>query len=102
MNADIKIKFSPKIIQKNGKEYLQAEKFKFGFDVSRLYMSFEDLFNGDKALGDNMNLFLNENWQDILKELKPSINDALAQIFAALINAVFAKVPYNEIWIDSD
>ena len=65
-------------------------------------MSFENLFNGDKALGDNMNLFLNENWQDILKELKPSISEALSQIFAALINAVFGKVPYNEIWNDSD
>lgn len=49
-----------------------------------------------------MNLFLNENWQDILGELKPSVNDALAQIFAAIINAVFGKVPYNEIWKDSD
>lgn len=60
------------------------------------------MFNGDKALGDNMNLFLNENWEDILKELKPSITEALSQIFSALINAVFAKVPYNEIWNDSE
>ncbi|CAO1387006.1 unnamed protein product [Diamesa hyperborea] len=101
-NTDIKLKFTPKIIEKNGKQYLQADKFKLSFDTRRLYMSFENLFNGDKALGDNMNLFLNDNWQDILKELKPSISEALSQIFAALINAVFNKVPYNEIWIDSE
>lgn len=101
-NTDIKLKFTPKIIEKNGKQYLQADKFKLSFDTRRLYMSFENLFNGDKALGDNMNLFLNDNWQDILKELKPSITEALSQIFAALINAVFNKVPYNEIWIDSE
>ncbi|CAO1407089.1 unnamed protein product [Diamesa serratosioi] len=101
-NLDINIKFKPKMIQKNGKEYLQADNFKLSFETTRLYLKLENLFNGDKALGDNMNLFLNDNWEDILKELKPAVSDALSQIFAAIINAVFGKVPYNEIFTDSD
>lgn len=48
-----------------------------------------------------MNLFLNENWQIILGELKPAVRETLAQIIAGIINGVFDKLPYNELFIDS-
>lgn len=66
----------------------------------RLYLTFENLFNGDKALGENMNLFLNENWQDILKELKPGVTDAFAQIFSNIINGIFQKIAYSDIFLN--
>lgn len=55
-DVDIKIKFSPKIVERNDKEYIQVDKFKLHFDTSRLYVRLENLFNGNQALGDNMNL----------------------------------------------
>lgn len=45
-----------------------------------------------------MNRFLNENWEDILKELKPAIVDAFAQIFSSIVNSVFSRVSYEEIF----
>lgn len=63
-----------------------------------MYLNLENLFNGDKLLGDNMNRFLNENWQDILAELKPSIIDAFTQIFSGIINSVFSRLPYDDIF----
>lgn len=103
-NVDIKIKFLPNIIEKNGKQYLQipSNKFKLVFETSRLYLQLENLFNGNKALGDNMNLFLNENWQIILEELKPAVRQTLAQILSGIINAVFDKLPYNDLFTDTD
>lgn len=96
----INIKFVILSTVKNNNVYVQTSKFKLNFDTSRLHIYFENLFNGDKALSDNMNLFLNENWQDILNELKPSFQDAFSQIINSLINGIFAKVAYSDIYLD--
>jgi Haemolymph juvenile hormone binding protein (JHBP) len=61
----------------------------------------DNLFNGDKALGDNMNMFMNENWQDILNELKPAFSEAIGQILENIINNVFSKFAYSEAWLDT-
>lgn len=98
-NAELIIKYKPKVIEKNGKQYIQTERFQLDFDTTRFHMNFENLFNGDKALGDNMNLFLNQNWRDILTELKPAITFAVEEILKGLINRIFMKVPYSEIFL---
>ncbi|XP_055634735.1 protein takeout-like [Toxorhynchites rutilus septentrionalis] len=97
-NCDIQLKWTGKLVDRSGKKFYQVDKLKVNFDTTRFIMHFSNLFNGDKALGDNMNLFLNENWQDILKELKPAITDAFALIFKNVIANVFNKVPYNKLY----
>lgn len=97
-NANLAVKYKPKVIEKNGKQYIQTERFQLDFDTSRLHINLENLFNGDKALGDNMNQFLNQNWRDILNELKPAITFAVEEILKGIINRIFLKVPYNDIF----
>lgn len=63
-------------------------------------MNFGNLFKGDKALGDNTNKFLNENWQDILNELKANLFDAFGQVVESLINSVFSKIQYKDLFIN--
>lgn len=99
VNCGITLKWTGKLEDRNGKQFYQIDKFKVNFDTSRFYMDFSNLFNGDKALGDNMNVFLNDNWQDILKELKPAIAAAFTKIFEAVVRNVFNKVPYNELYL---
>lgn len=93
------VKYKPKVIVKKGKDYIQTEKFELGFDTTRLRINLSNLFNGDKALGDNMNQFLNDNWHDILKELKPSISYAIEEILKGIINRIFAKLPYESLFL---
>lgn len=97
---DVKVKIivSGKELKKDGKTYMQVEKLKFTFDTTRLYIKLENLFNGDKALGDNMNIFLNENWSDILKELKPAFEEAFGQSFKMIASNVFHKVSLDQIF----
>lgn len=101
-NVLIRVKFAPNLIEKNGKQHIQlrTNKFKLNFDTSRLHLYLENLFNGNKALGDNMNLFLNENWEIILQELQPALRETLSQILLSLINNVFDKLPYSDMFID--
>lgn len=65
-------------------------------------MLLENLFNGDKLLGDTTNLFLNENWEDVINELKPVLKDAMGVITGSVIRAVFDKFPYEDFWLERE
>ena len=86
-----------KEIQKNDKKYYQISHFDFIFDAEKMDILLENLFNGDKALGDNMNVFLNQNWPEILKELRPAVSKAFSSAFKEVGNRVFSKVPLELI-----
>lgn len=98
-NMNLVLKFKPRVITKNGKNYIQTDKFSLTFTTTRLTIQLDNLFNGDKLLGDNMNSFLNENWQDILGELQPSISYAMEKILESIANRIFAKVPYDSLFL---
>lgn len=68
--------------------------------TSRLHVRLDNLFNGQKALGDTMNQFLNDNWKEIYDELKPGVMDALGQVVVNLVNNVLSAVPYEELMIN--
>lgn len=88
---------SCKPIQKNGRTHWQVEEFIFKLKASRLYVKLENLFNGDKALGDNMNKFLNDNWEILLQEMQPAFEENLAAAFKEITNRVFLKTPIDTI-----
>ncbi|KAK6620716.1 hypothetical protein RUM43_011011 [Polyplax serrata] len=97
-NVTARINLNGKESKKGGKIYMVTDHFDFKFDTTKLSMKFENLFNGDKQLGDNMNVFLNENWDEILAELKPAIQDVFGAAFAQISNRIFTKVPYGDIF----
>lgn len=59
----------------------------------------ENLFNGDKLLSDSTNRFLNENWSDVINEMKPEIENSTGIVTGNVIKAVFDKFPYEEFWL---
>lgn len=65
-------------------------------------MDFENLFNGDKLLNQSTNQFLNENWTDILRELKPVLTKAIGGIYRAIADPIFNKFPYEELFLRDD
>lgn len=97
-NCELMFRYKPRVFVKNGRDFIKTDKFKLDFSTDKFISHFSNLFNGDKALGDNMNRFLAENSQDILAELKPSITLALEQIFEIIFNRIFSKVPYAELF----
>lgn len=62
-------------------------------------MQFTNLFNGDKALGEGTNRFLNENWSDILAELKPVLRKAIGNIANGVVSPIFSKFPYEQLFL---
>lgn len=88
-----------KPFDKNGKTYMTIEKVILTITkVEKMYISLENLFNGNKELSDQMNIFLNENWSDILKELMPAIEGALQAVVKEIGSRLFNKVAYEEFF----
>ncbi|XP_030565909.1 protein takeout-like [Drosophila novamexicana] len=98
VNCDIVLSFTGKPFEKNGETYMEASNLKITTKPDRMYYYFTNLFNGDKALGDNMNAFLNDNWEAIFLEVKQSMELAFAGIFQTIITDVFSKYPYAKFF----
>lgn len=45
--------------------------------------------------GENMNRFLNENWAEILKDIKPALSGALASLTTSVLENVARLVPFD-------
>ncbi|PSN49123.1 hypothetical protein C0J52_07238 [Blattella germanica] len=82
-------------IYKDGEEYLEILHFDIKVGAKRMYMQFDNMFNAQ--IGDNMNRFLNENWEPILEEMLPGFEEALGEIFKNISNRIYLKVPFRDI-----
>lgn len=91
-------------LRSQGEHYMKLDKNKllisFISHVFRMYFDFENLFNGNRALGENMNKFMNENWSDIFQELQKPIIKSFANVFNAIIGNVLSGFSYNELFLD--
>ncbi|GAB0088225.1 Protein takeout [Sergentomyia squamirostris] len=99
-NVKVRARFTGRKVTKNQQDYFQTNDMKITMTTTKLWMDFENLFNGDKLLGDTTNAFLNENWMDIFNELQPDISKSYAAAIQTIINNVFAKLPYKDYFID--
>ncbi|XP_023014651.1 protein takeout [Leptinotarsa decemlineata] len=84
-------------IKKDGELYYNVKDFYVNFDIGHAQIFFEDLFNGDKDLGEAMNLFINDNWKQVANEIKPVLEDHIAAIFKKFANKIFHKYPIKTI-----
>lgn len=86
-------------IKKKGEVYIRFKEYHIKLLPKRVYLHFENLFNGDKVLGENMNRFMNENWELIFNELKGGYEDTFSYVFKDVTNKIFTKVPMNKIFL---
>lgn len=80
---------------------MQVDKSKFSFTYEKAHIELTNLFN-DENLSEKMNIFLNQNSNLIVDELKPGMADAFKQISYSVINNVFNKFPYDDLFLSSD
>lgn len=98
-NVRLLVNTKGEFIERKGKKYLKLEENpKLDVQTTRLHIKLDNLFNGNKALGDTMNQFLNDNWVEIYDELKQGIFDALGTVFTNLLNNVFLRIPYDQMF----
>lgn len=86
--------------QKNNETYMRFTKYSIKFRPKSAKLMFENLFNGDKLLGDTMNKFLNDNWEIVFQELIPGYEETFGILFKDIANKLFTKVPLNKIFLN--
>jgi hypothetical protein len=57
---------------------------------------FENLFDGNKELGDNTNQVLNDNWKEVFDDVKSGYSEVFSQILIKLYDSFFSKVSLEE------
>ncbi|XP_075235688.1 protein takeout-like [Lycorma delicatula] len=86
------------IVKKNGKDYLSVTKYEIKMTNGQAFFKLENLFNGDKTLGDSMNAFLNENWKEVTNDVAPAITKGLEEVFAQVTKNVLNSIPYDSVF----
>ncbi|XP_049767701.1 protein takeout-like [Schistocerca cancellata] len=85
-------------LERDGEVYWDIKNFTVKMEVGKVHIQLDNLFNGDKVLGDNMNKFLNENMDLLVQDLKAPIELALAATHMDVAKRLFSKVPYNSVF----
>nr|XP_022908738.1 protein takeout-like [Onthophagus taurus] len=82
---------------KKSKQYLKMINPKISYTSKREYYVLDNLFNGDKRLGDQMNKFLDENWDEVSKEIGPAVTEVISAIVQIISNAFFNRITMDDL-----
>ncbi|KAF5281779.1 hypothetical protein FQR65_LT14526 [Abscondita terminalis] len=84
--------------KKKGVLYSNIEEFLVTIKPKKVETHFDNLFDGDKAMGDEVNRVMNENWEAVFEDVKDSYETALGIIFKNIVANIYNKVPFNEMF----
>ncbi|EFA05092.1 Protein takeout-like Protein [Tribolium castaneum] len=84
--------------EKRKKKFMTVTNATLSMEPQLIQFHLENLFNGDKALGDNVVQVMNDNWREVFSDVRPSYEEAFSQIFAAIFNNLLRKVPIVDLF----
>ncbi|XP_044261204.1 protein takeout-like [Tribolium madens] len=84
--------------QKNKKKYFKVNNTSLLMEPQLIKFHLENLFNGDKTLGDNVVQVMNDNWREVFNDVRGSYEEAFSQIFGAIFNNLLNKIPIVELF----
>ncbi|KAL6428591.1 hypothetical protein ACFW04_007902 [Cataglyphis niger] len=85
-------------VVRNNKSYVVFEKMKFDITINKALINLDNLFNGDPILGPASNEVLNANSDLLVDEIKPVLEDALADLFTDVANKITEAFTYDELF----
>ncbi|RZC33339.1 JHBP domain containing protein [Asbolus verrucosus] len=87
-----------KEIRKKGKTFLKFLTTELNIDPGHVSFDFENLFDGDKQLGDNFNQVLNDNWKEVFDDVKGNLIETFSQILLGMAGNFFGNFPLEELF----
>lgn len=80
--------------------YVNITSYKIKFTPKWVTFRFDNLFNGDKTLGETMNRFMNNNWEPVFYGLIPDYEEKFGDKFRKVANILFSQVPFNLVFLE--
>ncbi|KMQ95854.1 circadian clock-controlled [Lasius niger] len=96
VKAKVFIRAKPFLVE--GRRYLRLQQLKMDFTVEDIKMGVENVRDTNSILLAALNLFINTNSQELLKEMKPDLRRKLVQVMSSFVERLFAQVPYDA-WV---
>jgi len=87
-----------KYIDKDGMQKIRIKNFKLKFSVGKGTLKLENLFGGEKALGDAVNNAINNNFDLFLKELMPIVEKGLSDAFQDIADNIVQQFSYEQLF----
>ncbi|XP_029169773.1 circadian clock-controlled protein [Nylanderia fulva] len=82
----------------NGVEKARISEFKTKISVGKGTLNLENLFNGEKVLGDVVNSAINNNFDLFLKELSPLVEMALSDAFQQIADNIVQQFSFAQLF----
>jgi hypothetical protein len=95
-NLNVSALFDYEEKMKKGKTFIKIISSNVSMDPEFVSYNFENLFNGDKQLGDNINRVLNDNWKQVFDEVKDDYIEVINRILVQLLKNFFSKVSLED------
>jgi hypothetical protein len=95
-NLKVTVLFDYQEKVKKGKTFINIVSSNLKMDPEFVSYNFENLFDGDKPLGDNINRVLNDNWKEVFDEVKNDYIEVINKILVQLFNNFFSKVSLED------
>jgi hypothetical protein len=83
-------------VKKKGKTFMKFVKSDMKMTPGKMHFRFDNLFDGDKTLGDNINQVLNDNWEVVYQDVEDPYTELVNRIWLSLLNGFFSKVSIEE------
>lgn len=95
----MRFKFRAKPISRDDRLYFESNDMILHMNTTKLYLNFDNLFNGDKFLCEQTNALLNRRSDDVFRELKTRIEYSFSAEITERINEAFGNFPYSEYFL---
>ncbi|KAF5284909.1 hypothetical protein FQA39_LY16864 [Lamprigera yunnana] len=98
LNSNINFKVLGEMYNKKEKKHMKPKEVFLSLEPKSVHYQFNNLFNGDVKLGEEMNKLLNDNSLEVFNDIKSGYEEALASVFTRISNQIYKKVPYDELF----
>ncbi|XP_017780984.1 PREDICTED: circadian clock-controlled protein-like isoform X2 [Nicrophorus vespilloides] len=90
--------FGKEIENEEGVRFMKIERMLTDFKLGKSRFRVRDVVNNGNIIGEAINQFLNNNADEIIREMKPAASQSISRHFAAFLNSAFLKVPIK-VWL---
>ncbi|XP_011690794.1 PREDICTED: protein takeout [Wasmannia auropunctata] len=87
-----------KYLDENGDEKLRIMDFRMKVSVGNGTLKLDNLFGGERALGDIVNSAINNNFDLFLKELLPIVEKALSDAFQHIAGNIIQQFTFSQLF----
>lgn len=85
---------------RNGTEYVKFDQLLMKVSIGNSRIRLENLFNGDRTLGEIGNQVINENSNLFVDEMIPGFEKSLSKTFLEIANDILTDVTFDEMFPD--